>query len=199
MRKDLKNTALTNKQQKLVEQNIRLAYKAVRRYGKRKAIRGNSDEVLSAAFDGLMRAAITYDKSKSAFSTHAMWHMFGCISRIQTSLIHVPAYQASGKSHGKPAKYQMKAQQARQVGTLTRACRKAVHDDLTAPLIESEQMEQLGHAIKRLDENYATVVRLTLDGLSQRQIADRINIGSRTVSSRLQAAVRQLRTYLKVQ
>jgi len=73
-------TELTPEQRQLVEDNIALAYFAFNRY-KNNFAWVEQDDLMSACYLGLTKAAKGYDPDKSKFSTYAMIIIYGTLSR----------------------------------------------------------------------------------------------------------------------
>ncbi len=74
--------SLTETQKRFVHQNIGLAYEARKRLRDIYSDTLDSDDILSACFEGLVGAAIDYNPSKGEFSTHANWRMRGSVMHL---------------------------------------------------------------------------------------------------------------------
>lgn len=64
---------LTSKQQKIVQDNIRLAYSFAAKWRSRHP--EHEEEILSACFYGLSKAVVLHDPTRSKLSTYAWWAM----------------------------------------------------------------------------------------------------------------------------
>jgi RNA polymerase sigma factor (sigma-70 family) len=203
------NTPLTDEQSEMVAENRGLAYRALRRYQASRPGRwGNTDDLLSAAFDGLIMAARGFDPARGwKFSTYAMRTMgrFLWMAEREMGLIRVPRYLLCRGAHPSRDRYQDDARRARRISRYDhspRAYRSALDlPDRRAPRDEDarrgRELEALRDAIEALHEPLRSTMRLRAAGVPIREVAAIMRVGIRAIYLREGKAMQLLRDHIE--
>ena len=148
------------------------------------------DDIRQIAYEGLVKAANTYDETKSQFSTYAYnvirneFNMyFKKLTPIGTNIVYLD---------DKIINLGDKTTSSLSFNDLL------VNDDIDNEILDNINKSTLHQYINELSYLYRTVLTFYLNNLTQKEIAEKLNISQSSVSSIYRKAINKLRDKFKI-
>lgn len=189
----MKERKLSEEQRELVEKNHWLAVRFARDWRRGRL---DFDERLSLAYQGMCRAAITFDSSRGAFSTHSYRWMAQEIGRAlrEDFTIHIPDY-INYKSDDDPKYKSRRVDAAR-----ARACKSLPCDGrkvLSPGDGDTEDAERIAKAMENLPKRTRHVIeQMVLEGRTLKEVGDEMGRTKERVRQLKEKGLMQLRRIL---